>query len=229
MKRSKSLRKADENIDRLKRFPLDEAIKLMKKYSTVKFDATTEIHFTLGINPKHADQQIRSTVSLPNGTGKTVKIVVFCSDDKVAAAKKAGAIEAGDKELIDRVVQKGWTDFDVAVATPEMMKSLAKAARVLGPKGLMPSPKAGTVTPDIEKTVKELVAGRLEFKNDKAGVVHTVFGKLSFDDKKLLENLEAMIKSIQEAKPAGQKGIYFKNITINSTMGTGIKIEMPEQ
>ncbi len=228
MKRSKSLRNADEKIDRVKQFPLAEAIKLMKKYSTVKFDATAEIHFTLGINPKHADQQIRSTVSLPNGTGKKVKIVVFCSDDKVAAAKKAGAMEAGDKELIDRVIQKGWTDFDVAVATPDIMKNLAKAARILGPKGLMPSPKAGTVTPEVEKTVKELVAGRLEFRNDKAGVIHTIFGKLSFDDKKLLENLEAMIKAIQEIKPSGQKGIYFKNITINSTMGTGIKIELPE-
>ena len=228
MKRSKSLRNADEKIDRVKQFPLAEAIKLMKKYSTVKFDATAEIHFTLGINPKHADQQIRSTVTLPNGTGKKVKIVVFCSDDKVAAAKKAGAMEAGDKELIDRVIQKGWTDFDVAVATPDIMKNLAKAARILGPKGLMPSPKAGTVTPEIEKTVKELVAGRLEFRNDKAGVVHTIFGKLSFDDKKLLENLETMIKAIQEIKPSGQKGIYFENITINSTMGTGIKIELPK-
>ncbi len=229
MKRSKTLRKADSAIDRLKQFPLAEAIGLMKKYSTVKFDATAEAHFTLGIDPKHADQQIRTTISLPNGTGKKVKIVVFCSDDKAAVAKKAGAAEAGDKELIDRVIQKGWTDFDVAVATPDMMKNLAKAARILGPKGLMPSPKAGTVTPDIEKTVKELVAGRLEFRNDKTGVVHTVFGKLSFDDKKLLENLEAMIKAIQEARPAGQKGIYFKNITIHSTMGTGIKIEMPNQ
>jgi large subunit ribosomal protein L1 len=229
MKRSKSLQKADAEIDRLKRFPLMEAIGLMKKYSTVKFDATAEIHFTLGINPKHADQQIRTTVSLPNGTGKKVKIVVFCADDKIDIAKKAGADEAGGQELIDRVLQKGWTDFDVAVATPDIMKNLAKAARVLGPKGLMPSPKAGTVSLDIEKTVKELVAGRLEFRNDKTGVVHTIFGKLSFDDKKLLENLEAMIKTIREVKPAGQKGIYFKNVTINSTMGTGIKIEMPEQ
>ncbi|MCF7830463.1 50S ribosomal protein L1 [Candidatus Gracilibacteria bacterium] len=227
MKRSKSIQNAYDKIDRLKQYPLSEAIKLMQELSTVKFDPTAEVHFSLGIDPRHADQQVRSTISLPHGIGKSVRVVAFCSDDKVKAAKSAGAVDAGGGTLIDKILTKGWTDFDVAVATPEMMKELAKAARVLGPKGLMPNPKAGTVTMDIEKTVKELVAGRLEFRNDKTGIVHTVFGKLSFGDKKLLENLEAMIKAVKEAKPTGSKGNYINNVTINSTMGAGIKIELP--
>ncbi len=226
MARSKSLKKADEKIDRQTRYKIAEAIKLMKKLSTVKFDATAEVHFTLGINPKHADQQIRSNVSLPNGTGKSVKIAVFCSDEKEAEAKSAGADIVGSEELIEKI-SKGWTDFDIAVASPDMMRNLAKAARVLGPKGLMPSPKAGTVTPDVAKAVKELKAGRLEIRNDKSGIIHTIFGKLSFDDKKLAENLEKMIQTIVEVKPSGQKGEYIKNISINSTMGAGIKIEIP--
>ncbi len=224
MKKSKALKGAYEKVDREKRYSVAEAVDLMLKCSTVKFDPTAEVHFTLGIDPKHADQQVRSTTSLPHGTGKSVKIAVFCSDDQVKAAKSAGAIEAGEADLIDKI-SKGWTDFDVAVATPDMMRSLAKVAKVLGPKGLMPNPKAGTVTPDVEKTVKELAAGRLEFRNDKAGIVHTIFGKLSFGDKKLVENLEAMMKAIKEVKPTGAKGEYIKNVTINSTMGAGIKVE----
>lgn len=227
MKRSKSLRKADENINRETRYTAKEAVKLMKKYSTVKFDATAEIHFTLGIDPRHADQQIRSNVTLPNGSGKKVKIAVFCEEEKAKEAKAAGAIEAGSDDLIDKI-SKGWTDFDVAVATPTMMKSLAKVARVLGPKGLMPNPKAGTVTPDVEKAIKELLGGRLEVRNDKNGIVHSIFGKISFTETQLVENLEKMIQSIIEIKPAGQKGTYFKNISINSSMGTGIKIEIPQ-
>lgn len=227
MKRSKSLKKADEKINRETRYSAKEAVKLMKKYSTVKFDATAEIHLTLGIDPRHADQQIRSNVTLPNGSGKKVKIAVFCEDEKTKEAKEAGAMEAGSEDLIDKI-SKGWTDFDVAVATPTMMKSLAKVARVLGPKGLMPNPKAGTVTPDVVKAVKELMGGRLEVRNDKTGIVHSIFGKLSFSEAQLTENLEKMIQTIQEIKPSGQKGIYFKNISINSTMGTGIKIEIPQ-
>ena len=227
MKRSKNWKSSNDERDKEKRYSPKEAVALMKKLSKTKFDATAEVHFTLGINPKHADQQIRSTVSLPNGTGQTVKVVVFCEDNQIEEAKKAGAVEAGDEELIQKVISKSWTDFDVAVATPDVMKKLAKAARILGPKGLMPNPKAGTVTTEIEKTVKELCAGRIEFRNDKTGIVHTIFGKLSFDEKALLENLKTMIKSVTDAKPSGQKGIYFKNITINSTMGVGIKIELP--
>jgi len=223
MKQSKSLCASYKKIDREKAYSVVEALKLMQECSTVKFDPTAEIHFTLGIDPRHADQQVRATVTLPHGTGKSVRVVVFCSDDLVKKAKASGAIEAGSTELIEKVL-KGWTDFDVAVTTPDMMKELAKAARVLGPKGLMPNPKAGTVTPDIEKAVKELSAGRIEFRNDKAGIVHSVFGKLSFGPKKLEENLRAIIRALQEAKPSGVKGVYIKTITINSTMGVGIKV-----
>ena len=225
-KQSKALKGAYEKIDRENNYTVAEAVKLLKETSTVKFDPTAEIHFSLGIDPKHADQQIRTTTSLPHGTGKTVRVVVFCGDDQVKAAKAAGAIEAGGTELIEKVIQKGWTDFDVAVATPDMMKHLAKAARVLGPKGLMPNPKAGTVTTDIEKTVTELVGGRLEFRNDKAGIIHTIFGKLSFGKDKLVENLKAMITAIKAAKPTGQKGEYLKSVTLNSTMGAGIRLNI---
>lgn len=225
MKKSKSLRAAYEKIDSEKLYDLREAVDLMLKTSTVKFDPTAEIHFTLGIDPKHADQQVRTTASLPHGIGKKVRVVVFCSDDFVKEAKAAGAAEAGEDDLLEKV-GKGWTDFDVAVATPDVMKKLAKIARILGPKGLMPSPKAGTVTTDIKKTVEELAAGRIEFRNDKSGIIHTVFGKLSFGDKKLVENLEALIGFVKDAKPDGCKGVYIERITINSTMGAGVSLSL---
>lgn len=226
MSPSKSLRAAYEKFDRETAYPLSEAVKLMKENSTVKFDPTCEVHFSLGIDPKHADQQVRSTISLPHGTGQTVRVVVICTDDKIKGAKAAGAIEAGGQELIDKIIQKNWTDFDVMVATPDTMKLLAKAARVLGPRGLMPNPKAGTVTPDVDKVVKELIGGRVEFRNDKSAIVHTIFGKLSFSQAQLEENLSAMIKAIKEVKPTTLKKDYIKNITINSTMGAGIKVEI---
>jgi len=207
----------------MKIYDLSEAVKILKSTATVKFDATAELHIKLDIDPRQADQQVRTTTSLPNGTGKTVRVVVVTSDNKWAEAKKAGAVEAGSVELIEKIAG-GWTDFDVLVATPDMMRNLAKVARTLGPKGLMPSPKAGTVTTDITKTVGELVAGRLEFRNDKAGVIHTIFGKMSFSEDKLLENLEAMVKAVKDAKPSGVKGTYIKSMSINSTMGPGIKI-----
>ncbi len=224
---SKALRAAYEKIDTEKTYSVKDAIKMMVESKTVKFDATAELHMNLGTDPKHADQQVRTTISLPHGTGKTVRIAVFCEDDQVKAAKSAGAIEAGDENLIEKVA-KGWTDFDVAVATPGMMKSMAKVARVLGPKGLMPNPKAGTVSPNIEQTVKELIGGRIEFKNDKAAIIHTIFGKVSFGEEKLLENLNAMITAIKNVKPAGAKGTYIKSASINCTMGPGISIEVSD-
>ena len=222
-KQSKALKKAYADFDPEKAYTPAEAVAIMKKSSYVKFDATAEVHFRLGIDPRHADQQLRTTVSLPHGTGKTVRIVVICEDDKVKEAKAAGATEAGGEELIDKIA-KGWMEFDVVVAVPAMMRHLAKIARILGPRGLMPSPKSGTVTPDITKAVTELKAGRMEFKNDKAGLVHTIFGKLSFAEDKLLENFNAMVTALKAAKPAGQKGEYILTTTINSTMGPGIKV-----
>jgi len=224
---SKALRAAYEKIDTEKVYPLKEAVNMMVASKSVKFDATAEIHVNLGTDPKHADQQVRATISLPNGTGKTVRIAVFCEDDKVKEAKAAGAIEAGDNSLIEKV-SKGWTDFDVAVATPTMMKSMAKVARVLGPKGLMPNPKAGTVSPNVEKTVKELVGGRIEFRNDKSSIIHTVFGKISFGEEKLLENLDTMVTAIKNAKPSGVKGTYIKSASIHCTMGPGILIDIAD-
>lgn len=226
-KQSKALRGAYEKFDAEKAYPLAEAIKILIDSKSVKFDATAELHMNLGIDPKHADQQVRTTISLPNGTGKSVKVVVFCEDEKVKEAKAAGAIEAGAESLIEKV-SKGWTDFDVAVATPSMMRSLSKVARALGPKGLMPNPKAGTVSPDVEKTVKELVGGRIEFRNDKTGIVHTIFGKVSFGEKKLEENLVALLAAIKAAKPTGAKGVYMKSASINCTMGPGISIEIAD-
>lgn len=223
-KRSKAYRSAQEKIDRNKLYTTEEAVKLLKQTSSVKFDATAELHARLNINPKHAEEQVRSTTSLPHGTGKTVRVAVFCEDDKVKAAKAAGAIEAGDDALVEKV-SKGWLDFDVAVATPGMMKSMAKVARVLGPKGLMPNPKAGTVTTDVEKTVKELAAGRIEFRNDKHGILHTVFGKLSFSEKQLQENLDTLLEAIKAAKPAAIKSTFIENLTVTSTMGPGIPLD----
>jgi len=224
-KLSKNLKAAYAKADKNSTYSIEEAVKLMKETSTIKFDGTAEMHLNLGIDPRHADQQLRATVSLPHGTGKSVTIIAFCDDDKIKEAKAAGAVEAGNADLIEKIT-KGWMDFDVAVATPNMMKELAKIARVLGPKGLMPSPKAGTVGPDLTKMIGELKAGRLEFRNDKAGIVHTIFGKLSFDESKLVENFNAMKKAIEDNKPSGQKGVYIKNISINGTMGAGIKINL---
>jgi large subunit ribosomal protein L1 len=224
-RQSKALRAAYEKIDANKIYPLKEAVKMMVSAKTVKFDATAELHMNLGIDPKHADQQVRTTIALPHGTGKVVRIAVFCEDDQIKAAKAAGAVEAGDENLIEKVA-KGWTDFDVAVATPGMMKSMAKIARVLGPKGLMPNPKAGTVSTDVARTVKELVGGRIEFRNDKTGIIHTVFGKVSFGEAKLTENLETLLTAIRNAKPSGAKANYMKTASINCTMGPGISIEI---
>ncbi|PID69988.1 50S ribosomal protein L1 [bacterium DOLZORAL124_38_8] len=225
---SKSLKAAYEKFNRETALPIEEALKIMIETSTVKFDATAEVHFTLGIDPRHADQQLRATVSLPHGTGKTVRVAVIAEDDKHAEAKAAGATVVGAEELVDRI-SKGFMDFDVVVATPPMMRHLAKVARILGPRGMMPSPKGGTVTMEIDKTVKELVAGRLEFRNDKYGNVHTIFGKKSFGADKLKENFEAMVAALKAAKPTGAKGQFIQNVTINSTMGAGIKINLGEE
>ncbi|MBU0981167.1 50S ribosomal protein L1 [Patescibacteria group bacterium] len=226
-KHGKKYRAASEKLDALKLYPLSEAIKLALETSTTKFDSSVEIHMHLGIDPKQAEQQIRTTVSLPHGTGKTVRVVAFVSDDKVKTCKDAGAIEAGSAELIAKI-EKGWMDFDVAVATPEMMKELGKIARTLGQAGKMPNPKAGTVTPDPAAAVADVMKGQVEFRNDKLANLHNVVGKVSFGEQKLLENVKAYLLAVMEKKPSTMKGSYVKSITLATTMGPGIKVDVAD-
>lgn len=205
-------------------YGVDEAIELLKKTSVTKFDASCEVHFKLGLDPRQADQNIRTSVALPHGTGKDVRIAAFVGEENVKAAKDAGASEAGTEELVKKVEQ-GWTDFDVAVATPDQMKSLGKIAKILGQKRLMPSPKAGTVTPDFAKTIEELKKGKVELRVDKDANMHNVFGKVSFDDEKLRENLYAVVKTVTDAKPSSSKGTYIKNLTLATSMGPGVPVD----
>jgi len=209
-----------------KPYPVKEAVELLKKTVSTKFDPTCEVHFKLGLDPKHAEQNIRTTVALPNGTGKVVRVVAFVGEDKVKEAKAAGAIEAGTEELLAKI-EGGWLGFDVAVATPDQMKGLGKVAKILGQKKLMPNPKAGTVTTDVAKTIDELKRGKIELRLDKESNLHSIFGKASFDADKLQVNLMAIIKTIVEAKPATSKGTYLQKLVIANTMGPGIEIDIP--
>lgn len=223
---SKKYREAKKLIEK-PAYTLSEAVAVLKKTSPTKFDASCEVHMKLGLDPKQADQLLRGTVVLPHGTGKKVKVIAFVPESLVKTAKEAGASEAGSDELIEKIV-KGWLDFDVAVATPEMMKSLSKVAKTLGQKGLMPNPKAGTVTTDVKKTVSEVIQGKVEFRMDKLANVHNVFGKVSFDEAKLEENLRTFLKALIQAKPAGGKGIFVQSVTLKTTMGPGIKVDLSE-
>ena len=224
MKHWKKYNAARELVDSTKKYTIDEAVELAKKVSYVKFDPTLEAHIQTNANPKYNDQQVRWTVVLPHGTGKKIKVAAFVSDDKIEEAKSAGADIAWNTELMTEI-EKGNIDFDVLVTSPEMMRDLAKAARILWPKGLMPSPKAGTVTPKLTDTINEIKKGRVEFKLDKGGVVHVGVGKLSFDNKQLEENLKALIDALNTAKPAGVKGQLIKKINIAPTMGPGIQVD----
>ena len=208
-------------------YSLSEAIKLLKETSTVKFDATAELHLNLNIDPKKADQQVRGTVSLPHGSGKKVRIAAIVTDDKIKDAEAAGADKAGLEDLIEEF-GKGKIDYDIVVATPDTMKKIGKVAKTLGQKGLMPNPKSGTVTEDIVKTIKELKAGRIEYRNDKQGGVHTIFGKVSFKEAELENNIKTAVKAIRDAKPSGVKGTFIQSISISSTMGPGIALELSE-
>ncbi len=212
----------EAELDKVRSYPIEEAIELTKKLSKTKFDASMEVHFRLGIDPKKGDQQIRTTVSLPHGTGKTIKIAAFVSPEK--EVKTAGADYVGGEELITEIKKTEKTDFQVAVAEPAMMKSLGQIAKILGTRGLMPSPKNETITPDPAKAVAELKKGKISFKNDDTGNIHTVIGKISFTDKQLLENYNTTLEVIKKAKPASSKGVYIKNISLSSSMGPGIKI-----
>ncbi|MCA1032750.1 50S ribosomal protein L1 [Bacillus timonensis] len=223
-KRGKKYVEAAKLVDRTKSYSVAEAIELVKKTNTAKFDATVEVAFRLGVDPKKADQQIRGAVVLPNGTGKTQRVLVFAKGEKAKEAEAAGADYVGDSEFITKISQ-GWFEFDVIVATPDMMGEVGKLGRVLGPKGLMPNPKTGTVTFDVDRAVKEIKAGKVEYRVDKAGNIHVPIGKISFEDQKLAENFATIYETMLKVKPAAAKGTYMKNVAVSSTMGPGVKVD----
>lgn len=219
----KKYMEAAQKIDRSKLYPVDEAVKLAKGTNTAKFDASVEVSFKLNVDPRHADQQIRGAIVLPNGTGKTQKVCVIAQGPKEQEAKDAGADFVGGKELLDQIA-KGWFDFDVIVATPNMMGELGKLGRVLGPKGLMPNPKTGTVTMDVAKAVEDIKKGKVEYRVDKEGNINVMIGKVSFEEEKLAENFRTIYNAIAKARPAAVKGTYIKNLVISTTMGPGIHV-----
>ena len=223
-KRGKKYTEAVKLIERSKAYSVTEAVELVKKTSTTKFDASVEVAFRLGVDPKKADQQIRGAVVLPNGTGKTQRVLVFAKGEKAKEAEAAGADYVGDTEYINKI-SGGWFEFDVIVATPDMMGEVGKLGRTLGPKGLMPNPKTGTVTFDVAKAVSEIKAGKVEYRVDKAGNVHVPIGKVSFEDEKLVENFSTIFDTMVKVKPAAAKGTYMKNVAITSTMGPSVKID----
>ena len=223
MKRGKKYIESAKLVDRSVQYDANEAIGLVKKAAVAKFDETIEAHIRLGVDGRHADQQVRGAVVLPHGTGKTVKVLVFAKGDKVAEAEAAGADFVGGDELIPRI-QGGWFDFDVVVATPDMMGVVGRLGRVLGPKGLMPNPKAGTVTMDVTKAVNDIKAGKIEYRLDKTNIIHCPLGKASFTEEQLADNFQTLMGAIIKAKPASAKGTYLKSVTLASTMGPGVKV-----
>ena len=223
VKQSKRYREMAEKASGKNPVPLAEAVELLKKFNTTKFDQTVEVHLRLGIDPKQADQIVRGSIVLPHGIGRSLRIVVFAKGDKAAEAEAAGADEVGGPELAEKI-KGGWTDFDVCIASPDMMGIVGPLGRVLGPRGLMPSPRAGTVTPDIGETVKEYKAGKVEFRNDSGGNVHAMVGKLSFDAPNLADNIQAFIDHVLTMKPAAVRGQYLKGVVIAATMSPGIRV-----
>jgi large subunit ribosomal protein L1 len=226
-RKSKRFREIAKLYDRQKIYTVDEAIAILKKAPPIKCEQSVECSLRTGIDSRKSDQQVRGTVSLPNGTGKTLKILVFAKGEKEKEAKAAGADYVGNDELFAKV-QGGWTEFDAVIATPDMMREVGKLGKVLGPRGLMPTPKAGTVTQDVTKAIAELKAGKVEFKTDRHGVINGAVGRLAFDSSRLRENIAAYLIAVQRAKPATAKGVYLKSLVISSTMGPGIKVEMRE-
>ena len=224
-KRSKKYTEAMSKIERNKVYPKEEAVKLVKETSTSSFDGTVEVAMRLNIDTKKADQQLRGAIVLPKGTGKTTRVLVIARGEKATQAKEAGADYVGDVDMLEKIEKENWFDFDTMIATPDMMPLLGKLGRVLGPKGLMPNPKTGTVTLDVQKAVEEVKAGRVEYRADSFGIIHGVIGKVSFSDEDLLENLNAFVAAILRVKRASVKGDYVKSISIASTMGPGIKVE----
>lgn len=223
MKHGKKYREGAKLIDRQKLYEVSEALDLAVKTGTAKFDETVELHVKLGVDSRHADQQVRGAVVLPNGTGKTVRALVFAKGDKIKEAEEAGADYVADDDTVKKI-QDGWMDFDVVIATPDMMGVVGRLGKVLGPRGLMPNPKAGTVTPDVAKAVQEAKAGKIEYRLDKANIIHCPIGKASFGSEKLEQNLDALMTAVVKAKPAAAKGTYIKSCTVSSTMGPGVKV-----
>lgn len=221
-KRSKRYQNGFKQIE-TREYSLSEAVGLLKKTATAKFDETVELAIRLGVDPRHADQVVRGTVALPHGLGKEVRVVAIATGNKIDEAKKSGADHAGHEDLIEKI-QAGWLDFDVLVATPDVMKDLGKLGKVLGPRGLMPNPKSGTVTMDIGPTIKEIKAGKIDFRVDKFGIIHSSVGKSSFEPNKLVDNIKTLLQTIIRLKPASSKGSYLKSISLSSTMGPGIKM-----
>jgi large subunit ribosomal protein L1 len=221
----KKYRSAVEQMER-RPYPLEEAVPLVQRLKFAKFDETVELHMRLGVDPKHADQMVRGTIVLPNGLGKSKRVLVIASGEKQREAGEAGADFVGGEDMVAKIQQEGWTDFDAVVATPDMMRSVGRLGKILGPRGLMPNPKTGTVTMDVGRAVKEVKAGKVEFRVDKTGVLHVPVGKVSFDQNKLLENAQALIQAVLRAKPATAKGKYVKSATICSTMGPGVSLDV---
>ena len=213
-------------VDRTRVYPVAEAVALAKETSNVKFDASVEAHLRLGVDPRHADQMVRGTVVLPHGTGKIVRVAVFAQGEKAQEALRAGADEVGAEDLVKKI-EAGWLEFDVAIATPDTMGQVGRLGRILGRRGLMPNPKAGTVTFDIERAVKEVKGGRVEFKVDKGAIIHVPVGKASFDEEQLAQNLAALVDAVNRAKPSGAKGQYLRTLTIATTMGPGVRVDIP--
>lgn len=224
MKHGKKYTEAAKLVDRMTFYEPGEAIALVKKTATAKFDETIEVHIRTGCDGRHAEQQIRGAVVLPNGTGKKVRVLVIAKGDKLTEAEAAGADYVGGDELIPRIQNDGWLDFDVVVATPDMMGVVGRLGKILGPKGLMPNPKAGTVTMDVTKAVNDIKAGKIEYRLDKANIIHVPVGKVSFDEAKLQENIDALMEAIVKARPSALKGQYLRSITLATTMGPGVKV-----
>lgn len=222
----KRYQEAAKLVDREAVYPPATAIDLLKRTSTVGFDASVEAHVRLGVDPRHADQMVRGTVVLPHGTGKVVRVIVFAQGEKAQEALRAGVEEVGADDLVKKI-DAGWLDFDVALATPDMMGMVGRLGKILGRRGLMPNPKAGTITFDLERAIREVKAGRVEFRVDKGGIIHVAFGKVSFEPDQLAENLATLVDAINRARPSASKGQYFKSLTVTSTMGPGIRVDVP--
>ncbi len=225
MKHSRRYESVSEKREPLRRYAVVDAVGIVKDNATAKFDETVEVAANLGVDPRHADQQVRGTVVLPHGTGRTVRVLVIAQGDQEKEAKEAGADHVGSDDFIKQI-EGGWTDIDVIITTPDMMGKVGKLGRILGPRGLMPNPKAGTVTKDVAKAVQEVKAGKIEYRVDKTGNIHVPVGKASFDADKLVENVRVLIAELQRVKPAAAKGTYFKNVTVASTMGPGVRVDV---